>query len=170
MKPEDQESTSVATLDPGPDKVIAPGHDYGTVTDEIGGVVFRPFLKTPPLAEGFAAHRDELLDRFETFRPAEGRYSPLSFFFNFSHNVVKGTVVDALLRGEPWNLTLNDLLTGIPRGDRKEESKVSLARTLMGYARSNPDTIRGRLSPVIVYDARAGRRAFALAMRKIMEP
>jgi molybdopterin-containing oxidoreductase family membrane subunit len=55
LKPEDQESTSVATLDPGPDKVIGPGHDYGTVTDEIGGVVFRPFLKTPPqLFIGFA--------------------------------------------------------------------------------------------------------------------
>ena len=55
MKPEDQESTSVATPDPGPDKVIGPGHDYGTVTDEIGGVVFRPFLKTPPqMFIGFA--------------------------------------------------------------------------------------------------------------------
>src|SRR6202051_4684019 len=55
MDPEDQESTSVATLDPGPDKVIGPGHDYGTVTDEIGGVVFRPFLKTPPqMFIGFA--------------------------------------------------------------------------------------------------------------------
>ena len=55
MEPEDQESTAVATLDPGPDKVIGPGHDYGTVTDEIGGVVFRPFLKTPPqMFIGFA--------------------------------------------------------------------------------------------------------------------
>ena len=47
MKPEDQEFTSIATLDPGPEKVIGAGHDYGSVTDEIGGVVFRPFLKTP---------------------------------------------------------------------------------------------------------------------------
>jgi hypothetical protein len=47
MNPEDRESNAVATLDPGPDKVIGPGHDYGSVTDEIGGVVFRPFLKTP---------------------------------------------------------------------------------------------------------------------------
>ena len=47
MKQEDREVTSVATLDPGPEKVIGPGHDYGSVTDEIGGVVFRPFLKTP---------------------------------------------------------------------------------------------------------------------------
>jgi len=47
VKPEDQEFTSIATLDPGPEKVIGAGHDYGSVTDEIGGVVFRPFLKTP---------------------------------------------------------------------------------------------------------------------------
>ena len=45
----------MATLDPGPEKVIGPGHDYGTVTDEIGGVVYRPFLKTPPqMFIGFA--------------------------------------------------------------------------------------------------------------------
>ena len=47
MTPEDHESTAVATIDPGPDKVIGPGHDYGTVTDKIGGVVYQPFLKTP---------------------------------------------------------------------------------------------------------------------------
>src|SRR5579863_73359 len=47
MKPDDNESSALATLDPGPDKVIGPGHDYGTVTDEIGGVVFMPFLRTP---------------------------------------------------------------------------------------------------------------------------
>jgi Ni/Fe-hydrogenase subunit HybB-like protein len=44
VKPDE---TSVATLDPGPNKIIGPGHTYGTVTDEISGVVFRPFLKTP---------------------------------------------------------------------------------------------------------------------------
>ena len=55
MKPEDQESTSIAVLDPGPAKIIGPGHDYGSVTDEIGGVVFRPFLRTPPqMFIGFA--------------------------------------------------------------------------------------------------------------------
>jgi len=57
LKPEDQDPTSVAVLDPGPDKIIGPGHDYGTVTDEIGGVVLRPFLKTPPqMFIGFAVH------------------------------------------------------------------------------------------------------------------
>ncbi len=37
----------------------------------------------------------------------------------------------------------------------------------MAYARSNPDRIRGRLMPVIVYDPESGHRAFALAMRKM---
>jgi molybdopterin-containing oxidoreductase family membrane subunit len=44
---EDDESTALATLDPGPDKVIGPGKTYGTVTDEISGVVFMPIWKTP---------------------------------------------------------------------------------------------------------------------------
>ena len=37
----------VTTLDPGPKKVLGPGHDYGTVTDKISGVVYRPFERTP---------------------------------------------------------------------------------------------------------------------------
>ena len=48
MTPEDQDSTSVATIDPGPDKVLGPGHDFSTVTDKISGVVYMPLLKTPP--------------------------------------------------------------------------------------------------------------------------
>ena len=93
----------------------------------------------------------------------------MSFFFNFSHNVLKGTVIDALLRSEAWNVTFNDLLTGMPRGGPKEELKVKLAETLMGYARNSPSRIRGRLMPVIVYDPDAGRRAFVTAMRKMKE-
>ena len=44
MEPEE---SSVATIDPGPREVLGPGHDFGTVTDKIGGVVYQPFLKTP---------------------------------------------------------------------------------------------------------------------------
>ena len=44
--PEEPES-NVAVIDPGPDKIIGPGNDYGTVTDKISGVIYRPFLKTP---------------------------------------------------------------------------------------------------------------------------
>jgi hypothetical protein len=119
--------------------------------------------------ERFLQHRQELLEGFERHRPSEEAYSPISFFFNFSHNVVKGMVVDALLRGEVWTLTLNDLLTGLSRGAPMSGSKQTLAKTLMGYARSSPNRIRGRLVPVIVYDPRLGRRAFLVTMSKIME-
>ena len=37
------------------------------------------------------AHRQRLREEFEPYRPTALMYSPLSFFFNFSHNVVKGT-------------------------------------------------------------------------------
>jgi hypothetical protein len=117
--------------------------------------------------ECFLQHRQPLLDAFERHRPSERAYSPISFFFNFSHNIIKGTVVDALLRSEPWPVTFNDLLTALPSAD--DDAKVALATTLMGYARANPDTIRGRPMPVIVYDPQAGHQAFAVAMRKIRE-
>ena len=139
----------------------------------------RAFIGVPPpslsnfendrvrFAEGFRRHRAELLEAFDKYRPNDFSYSPLSFYFNFSHNVVKGTVVDALLWGDPWNLSLNDLLTSIARPDVEEGSQQLLASTLMGYARSNPDRIRGRLMPVIVYDPQAGRRAFSVALEKL---
>jgi len=135
----------------------------------------RAFIAEPPgslqrerteFVELYCRYRDDLLAEFDRYRPDDRVYSPLSFFFNFSHNVLKGTIVDALLRGKPWDLSFNDLLTA--RGP-KEESKAALARTLMGYARSSPDRIRGRLMPVIVFDPDAGREAFRIAMRKLLE-
>jgi len=117
--------------------------------------------------EGFTRHKDALLASFPRYRPAESGYSPLSFYFNFSHNVVKGTVVDALLWGEAWDVSLNDLLTGVPRAGLEEGSQHLLATTLMAYARSNPDRIRGKLMPVIVYDMQSGRRAYTVAMEKL---
>jgi hypothetical protein len=120
-------------------------------------------------AEVFRAHEQELLSQFERLRPSTASYSPLSFFFNFSHNVVKGAVVDALLRAQPWRLTLNDLLTSISTDDEHNAAKEKLATTLMGYARANPHRIRGRLMPVIVYDPAAGRRAYSVAIHKLKE-
>jgi hypothetical protein len=117
--------------------------------------------------EHFRKYKSALITELEPHRPTERAYSPLSFFFNFSHNVLKGTVVDALLQGRPWALSLNDLLTGVPR--EASEAKEALAITLMGHARSAPDRIRGRLMPVIVYDPAAGRQAFGVTMRKIRE-
>jgi len=120
-------------------------------------------------AELFRAHEAELLPQFERFRPSTASYSPLAFFFNFSHNVVKGAVVDALLRAEPWRLTLNDLLTSLSADGEQDAAKQSLATTLMGYARANPHRIRGQLMPVIVYDPAAGRRAYSVAIQKLKE-
>ncbi|MBZ5557291.1 MAG: hypothetical protein LAO77_08470 [Acidobacteriia bacterium] len=117
----------------------------------------------------FRKHRSALLDEFERFRPQDEGYSPLAFFFNFSHNVLKGTVVDALLRGEPWPLTLNDLLTGVPADDSKNTERRALAQTLMGYARAHPSPIRGRMMPVIVYDPATGRQSMSVAMGKMRE-
>jgi hypothetical protein len=118
---------------------------------------------------GFKRYEGELLDAFEKFRPTMDSYSPLSFFFNFSHNVLKGTVVDALLASEPWRVTLNDLATVRDSATTMGQSKEALARTLMAYARANPHQIRGRLTPVIVYDAQAGRQAYAVTLRKLKE-
>ena len=83
--------------------------------------------------------------------------------------MASGTVVDALLRGEPWALTLNDLFTGLPAEAAARASKQQLATILMGYARANPDRIRDRLMPVIVYDPRAGRQAFSVTVQKLTE-
>jgi hypothetical protein len=139
----------------------------------------RAFIGVPPpslsdsegdrvrFADGFLRHRSALLEAFQRYRPSDAAYSPLSLFFNFSHNVVKGAVVDALLWREAWDVSMNDLLTGVPRAGLEEGSPQLLATTLMAYARSNPDRIRGKLMPVIVYDPQAGRRAYTVAMEKL---
>ena len=141
----------------------------------------RAFIGVPPpslsrsesdrvrFAEGFARHKAALLEAFQKYRPNETAYSPLSCFFKISHNVVKGAVVDALLWGEAWDVSLNDLLTGVTRPGLESGSQQLLATTLMGYARSNPDRIRGRLMPVIVYDPQAGRRAYSVAIEKLTQ-
>jgi hypothetical protein len=117
----------------------------------------------------FFAHRKDLLEEGERCRPSEDTYSPLSFFFNFSHNVLKGIIVDALVWGEIRPLSFNDLLRGASDDDAASREKLTLARTLMAYARANPHMIRGKLMPVIVYDPDAGRRAFGLMMRRLKE-
>ena len=50
-----------------------------------------------------------------------------------------------------------------------DRSRLTLATTLMAYARTNPHRIRGRLTPVIVYDPEAGYRAFRLTLRRLAE-
>jgi hypothetical protein len=115
----------------------------------------------------FRVHRADLLREFDAHRPRDQRYSPIALFYNFAQNVVKGTVADALLWGDAWTVSLNDLWTGVPRDSPRSEAKLRLAATLMRYARSSPDTIRGRLTPVIVYDPPIGRRAFAVTIEAV---
>lgn len=117
--------------------------------------------------ERFHACRQPLIDAFDRYRPSDRAYSPLSFFFNFSQNVLKGVVIDALLWGEPWSISLNDLFTGVPPDDAKGAAKQKLARSLMNYARKRPDRIRGKLMPAIVYDPHLGLRAFAKTMKEL---
>lgn len=106
-------------------------------------------------------------DAMAPHRPTDGAYCPLAFFFNFSQNVLKGTIVDATLWGEPREITLDDLLTGLPRDAPRDRRKLRLVDTLMGFARRNPDRIRGRFIPVIVYDVIGGRRAFGAMTRTL---
>jgi len=117
----------------------------------------------------FLAYHADLITEFEAFQPTPSAYSPLSFFFNFSHNVMKGQIVDSLLWSLPWAVGLNDLFTGEPRVEPPDRSRETLARTLTAYARTNPHKIRGRLMPVIVYDPEAGYRAFRLTLRRLRE-
>jgi hypothetical protein len=119
--------------------------------------------------DAFHAYKADLLAAFEQYRPTERAYTPLNFFFNLSHNVVKGIVIDALIEQRPWPVSFNDLLTGLGADDELAARKLALAWTLMDYARANPHTIRGRQMPVIVYDPLAGRQAFSVAMRKLRE-
>ncbi len=119
--------------------------------------------------ERFLRDKGELLAEFEACRPSADRYSPLSFFFNFSHNVVKGQVVDSVLWSAPWRISLSDLFTGAAMDEPPDRSRETLATTLMAYARTNPQRIRGQLMPVIVYDPEAGYRAFRLTLRRLAE-
>jgi hypothetical protein len=126
-------------------------------------------LERARFRDRFLAHQARLLEAFEAFQPSAAAYSPLSFFFNFSHNVVKGQVVDSLLWSLPWPAGLSDLFTSAARDETPERSRETLARTLTAYARTNPHKIRGRLMPVIVYDPEAGYRAFRLTLRRLRE-
>ncbi|HUR21606.1 MAG TPA: hypothetical protein VMZ90_12400 [Vicinamibacterales bacterium] len=125
-------------------------------------------LESNPFNKRLRGLFELLLPIFEDLEPdpelGKDAYSPLSFFFNFSHNVLKGTIIDALLRGDAWTVSFNDLLTGPSAGKSAPGSREALALTLMGYARRHPHRIRGQLMPVIVYDPVAGRVAHQRTM------
>src|SRR5262249_53518114 len=81
----------------------------------VGG---RPLALFAPWSREYASLRDrlhasrrELADDFAALRPSDDGYSPVALFFNFSQNVLKGVVADAILWGEPRAIGLNDLMT-----------------------------------------------------------
>lgn len=121
-------------------------------------------LSHEPVASRLRPLLPGLLPLFEELTPTPAAYSPLSLFFNFSHNLIKGSVVDAVLRAEPWRVPYNDLLTGAAGGASPLASREALATTLMAYARRSPQRIRGELLPVIVYDPESGKARHAAAM------
>jgi len=121
--------------------------------------------ETDRIVELFERHRSALIEAFAPHRPLDRAYSPLSLFFNFSQNLLKGAIVDALVMGEPWNLSLNDMFTALPAGDPRHAGKERLARTVMAYAKLHPDTVSGRPVPAVVYDPVTARRSFAAAMK-----
>lgn len=126
-------------------------------------------LDSDPFRERLGGIADRLLPAFEALDPLSPghSYSPLSLFFNFSHNVLKGTIIDAVLRGDAWVVSFNDLLTGPTAGRSAPGSREALALTLMGYARRHPQKIRGQLMPIIVYDPVAGRAAHQETMARL---
>ncbi len=40
-------ASDVQVIDPGPESILGPGHDYRSVTDRIAGVVYLPFKRSP---------------------------------------------------------------------------------------------------------------------------
>jgi hypothetical protein len=119
--------------------------------------------------ELFHRHRESLFEEFESLRPSEEAYSAISFGFNFPHNIVKAMVATAITRGEPSPWTLNDLLTGVPRGDPAGKAKQRFTENLVEYASASPDTIGGRAVPIIVYDAYSGLLSFAKTIRIVKD-
>jgi len=134
---------------------------------EVPAVLVACVSERRELREALCDRRQLLLAEAERHRPGDRAYSPFALFFNFSHNVVKGTVVDALLWGERRTTSLNDLLTAAQEVTSEAAAKQGLAETLMAYARAHPHTIRGRATPVVVYDPASGRQAFGAALRAL---
>jgi hypothetical protein len=105
-------------------------------------------------------NRADLLVAFENHRPVGQTYSPLSFRFNFPHNVLVAMVISGLQEGVVWKPSLSDLLLG---GRTAEESPESLARTLTAFS-AQPERLDTRKRVQIVYDPLDGLRSFSRTM------
>ena len=137
----------------------------------------RAFTEAPPstlasfreehteLRDLLARHRAELLEDFDRHRPAQGRFSPLAFNFNFPHNVLIPMVTLALVQGtDPrLNMPLNALLTRAettPSETSSQRAPETLARILMAYAGYSPEVRGGRRTLMIIYDPNSALSSF----------
>lgn len=159
-------ATVLRRLESVPPAALSSAEHHQWIEALFGGLTAdtEALLAYEPVSARLRALLPGLLPLFEALAPRPDAYSPLSLFFNFSHNLIKGTVVDAILREDPWRVSYNDLLTGASGGASPLPSREALARTLMEYARRSPQRIRGELLPVIVYDPESGRARHAAAL------
>ena len=157
---------------PGLEREVVVDALLGGLAADAGHVTRPPARHSTPgdaerleCAELFRTYRPSLLTEFERLRPTDHRYSTLSLTFDEAPSVVAGALMDALVWGEPWPASLNDLLASVP-GEVKGRSKEALVRTLMGagHGAESPRGRGGSLSAV-VYDPSAGRKAFVAALR-----
>src|SRR5277367_4975389 len=110
-------------IDPGPDKIIAPGYNYTTVTDKIAGVVFKPIQTTPKqwwisLFLAFVAMQGLLAGAFWLFYKGVGVWGivvPVAWGFAIVNFVWwigighAGTLISAilLLLKQDWRTSIN---------------------------------------------------------------
>ena len=110
-------------IDPGPDKIIAPGFNYATVTDKIAGVVLKPIQTTPKqwwisLFLAFVAMQGLLAGAFWLFYKGVGVWGiviPVAWGFAIVNFVWwigighAGTLISAilLLLKQDWRTSIN---------------------------------------------------------------
>ncbi len=119
-------------------------------------------------ADLYLEHRDALLEDFRKERPNREHYSPLSFHFNFPHNVLKAMVATALWGGRDSHLLpLNALVTRDLEPGARGADRERLARSLMmDFGRASPERTTAGEVVVIVYDPRVGLDRFNQVLRE----
>ena len=112
-------------------------------------------------------HVTALTDAFAPYRPRRRRLQSARAVLQLLSERAQGRRRRRVALGRsPTNFTERSVHEPAARSD-SDQRKLRLLHTLMGFARANPDRIRGRLMPVIVYDVVAGRRAFGAMTRAI---
>lgn len=141
---------------------------------------FHPHLEEyARFRERFERNSGALAELFHTLRPARDRFSPLSFHFNFPHNVVVAGTTLALLEEAPGALPLDDLLLtrpddipGVTEGAPAEQTgsedlRRPLARALMLYAGARPERLEARGARLILLDSHAGERIVDATLERL---